>query len=569
MKTALTLSAFLAQLPKRRCALALLTGLAACAAGALLMGAAAWLITFAAYQPPLYTLAAGITLVRACGISRAVFRYLERLQSHKAVFALLTELRQWMYLQTEALLPSKGECALPLGDMLHGLINHVNEWRDFYLRGLNPLLTSFLFVTAGSIVLAFYQPIAGVLPLGAWLLVLLTSITAEKFSAATEPYGSYRSALLDIWQGLEEIHSHGSKAYYQAQLHEQSARLKNIQQKQTHITSAAEAIASGISALGWFIILLLLIPCVQSGALTLIQLAVCLLVSQTVLSEIQQLPAACHSWHKVREHQFHEKAQSTSSLTKQQFYEKNTLLKEGVPYHNNINPEYNTSPALSKAEQSTCLLAAENVSFAYGTNRPVLKNISFGIQAGEIVILPGESGCGKTTLFHLLMRLWEPDSGSFFLQGKPYREYTPSEVRQHFAASTQAGYVFSDSVRENFLRLYPRITESAIWQALRLALLAEDIAALPQKLDTPLGEDGCYLPGGQRQRLLLALAFASPAPILLLDEPTAGLDKKTAEQLLNNIHSAFPRRTILIITHDLELVTQSHIANQRTVHLFA
>ena len=165
----------------------------------------------------------------------------------------------------------------------------------------------------------------------------------------------------------------------------------------------------------------------------------------------------------------------------------------------------------------------------------------------------GESGSGKTTLACLLMGFWPPEQGSIRLNGKDCRQLPDVGIRSFFAPCLQGEYVFSGSVRENFLRIHPDLPETSIRKALSEAQLEESILNLPQGLDTPLGENGSMLSGGERQRLLIAFALASPAPILLLDEPTAGLDKKTAHDLMDGILSHLNGRALLIITHDMVL----------------
>jgi len=209
------------------------------------------------------------------------------------------------------------------------------------------------------------------------------------------------------------------------------------------------------------------------------------------------------------------------------------------------------SPSLS---QKKCILAAHNVTFAYDNCPPVLEDIFFQIEAGEKVAIIGESGCGKSTLFHLLLRLWNPDNGCFILNKKPYTAYAPNEIRAFFATASQDCYIFNDTIEGNFRRLYPSITHKEITAALTSAKLDSFISGLPQGLQTSLGENACRLSGGQRQRLILAYAFASTAPILLLDEPTAGLDTKTACEVFQTILKNLTGRTLILITHDLPLL---------------
>lgn len=172
----------------------------------------------------------------------------------------------------------------------------------------------------------------------------------------------------------------------------------------------------------------------------------------------------------------------------------------------------------------------KNLSFGYGGEK-IFDDFNLTIERGEKIALVGESGAGKTTLLYLLMKLFTPDSGTISIGGK-------------ISASTFNNYIFSSSIRDNFKILHENITDEEILTALKTCGLENfDINA-------PIGEDGANLSGGERNRLQIALALAKDAEILILDEPTAGLDKICAEKLVENLIEAAKNRTLIIITHD-------------------
>ena len=174
------------------------------------------------------------------------------------------------------------------------------------------------------------------------------------------------------------------------------------------------------------------------------------------------------------------------------------------------------------------------------------------------LIFWGTPGCGKTTLAELLLKLYPTDHGEIALSGTPYSNLSADIIRSYFSASIQQCHIFSDSIRDNFTRLHPGITDEKIWQALDTACLGNDVRIMPMKLDEPMGENGSRLSGGQRNRLLTALAIASDAPCLILDEPTDGLDKITGARLIENVISHIQQngKTLILITHDAEAASK-------------
>lgn len=196
-------------------------------------------------------------------------------------------------------------------------------------------------------------------------------------------------------------------------------------------------------------------------------------------------------------------------------------------------------------------LVFEHVSFSYGRN-PVLEDAGFRIQKGDLVSLTGLSGGGKSTTFFLLLGAYRPQSGRIWFNMNPDSEKPELEpgqdVRKLFAYVPQGNYLFSGTLRENVTFFSPEIQDEAVWEALRTACADGFVKELPQGLDTALGEHGYGLSEGQMQRIAVARAVLSGAPVLLLDEATSALDEATEALLLKNI-AALKNRTCLIVTH--------------------
>ena len=197
-----------------------------------------------------------------------------------------------------------------------------------------------------------------------------------------------------------------------------------------------------------------------------------------------------------------------------------------------------------------------NVRFFYPTraNAPVLDGVSFHVRPGEKLALVGPSGAGKSTVFHLILRFYDPLSGSVTLDGVRLTDADPAEVRSRIALVPQDATVFAGSVRENIRFGRPGASDAEIERAAESARAAEFIARMPQGFDTPIGERGITLSGGQRQRIAIARAILREAPLLLLDEATSSLDAESETLVQQALERLMQARTTIVIAHRLATV---------------
>lgn len=524
----------------------LLVSLMALFTGLALLGASAWLVASAALMPPLYTLALGITTVRACGIGRAVFRYGERYLSHRMAFRILTEIRTSFYDRAAKVLPLRSGPARQ-GEFLHDLLTGADELRDFYVRALLPI------AAIGTITALTTWLLTGVI--GPWALALPALYLARLvLSCASRKTGeerqrtrdaAYRSALLDAAGGADELICAGREPALKRlsapahDLLEGALQLARTDAKR----DAAENLLDTTVLMA---LLALLILRVTQGALRGIDLCVYFLVLQTLLVEFRTLPEA------VR--------QGRRSLLAARFLPERQIGETAATDEKAGEPERMPAPAQATSRDadaaSQTLLEAKDLSFSYRQGQGVLQGLSFRIARGQHTAIVGASGAGKTTLAALLLGVWPPDSGTLRLCGTPYHELPAGAIQQAIAALPQGSVLFAGSIRENFARYRPACKEEDIRAALSDAQLSEVVAALPQGIDTPLGEDACFLSGGQRNRLLSAIAIAGREPIVLLDEPTCGLDQETAAALMAALFARVQEtgQTLLTITHERTLL---------------
>ncbi|AFS36722.1 ABC transporter transmembrane domain-containing protein [Alteromonas macleodii] len=208
-------------------------------------------------------------------------------------------------------------------------------------------------------------------------------------------------------------------------------------------------------------------------------------------------------------------------------------------------------PIISKAAPK---IELENVSFAYPNSKPLFDNLNINIQAGERLALVGASGAGKTTLFQLLMRFYDPSAGQILFNGAPINKMPVDVLRQHIAIVTQEPVVFADTVFENIRYGSPHASDDAVINAAKQAFAHEFIDNLDERYNTQLGERGVKLSGGQKQRIAIARAILADRPILLLDEATSALDAMSERMVQQAIDRLMVGKTSIVIAHRLATV---------------
>jgi ABC-type multidrug transport system fused ATPase/permease subunit len=214
------------------------------------------------------------------------------------------------------------------------------------------------------------------------------------------------------------------------------------------------------------------------------------------------------------------------------------------------------TPAATTVEITAPLIEFDHVTFSYGESR-VLDDVSFVLGRNQITALIGPSGAGKSTVLALLCRFHDPDAGTVRWDGRDLRSMPLRDLRGRLGLLEQDAPVLSGTIRDNLLIAHPDAADDELWLVLEQAKIADEIARLPEGLDTAVLERGRSLSGGQRQRLALARAFLSRSELILMDEPTAHLDRANEYDVMANVREARGQRSVLVVAHRLSTVTNA------------
>ena len=203
----------------------------------------------------------------------------------------------------------------------------------------------------------------------------------------------------------------------------------------------------------------------------------------------------------------------------------------------------------AESDSPDLLLSMRGLSFAYPGGKPVLSELNLQVKSGEWVAICGASGAGKSTLMELLKGNLLPSKGAIYLQGHLLNAESRDWFRRQSALVLQRTWIFSGTIRSNLMMVSPRASEAELWDCLKQARLDQEISSFPQGLDTPVGEDGYALSGGQAQRLSLARALLSGRNLLLLDEPTSQIDLESEAAITQALAEVAKEKTVVLLTH--------------------
>lgn len=533
---------------KWRTLLAVLLGFLTVGANIGLMGTSGYLIARAALRPEsVLLLWVPIVGVRFFGLSRGVFRYVERLVSHDVTFRILASLRTWIYARIEP----RGTVLLEgrrSGDVLSTVISDVNELQNLYLRVLAPPAVAVLSGMLGIGIVVWYDIRFGAIL--AVMLVLAGVVIPASAHRAGRRHGENmvkeRAALYadasDLIMGMPELLIYGRAEESAERLGQVQNRLSAIQNGQNRTAAVTSGLMVACAQLAMWLMILAAVPLVAAGTISGISLSVLAMVALASFEAVSPLP------------QTFQQFGSTMAAAERLF----KLADEGSGAEGvRLDP---ASAKASGAEPAAHIhtdgeglaVCMEQVRFRYGAEEPdALAGLDLALKPGSRTAVVGESGAGKSSILQVLLKLRPYQAGTVTLGGADLKELTEEEVRDQFAVVAQNAQLFNETVRDNMLLAKPDATDEEIRRAAEQALIHDTIMELPEGYDTLIGEWGAKLSGGERQRLALARALLRDAPVVVFDEPTAGLDPVTEAAFIRQAEAALQGKTVLWITHKL------------------
>jgi len=462
--------------------------------------------------------------VRGAAIVRTAARYAERIVSHDGTFRILERLRVFTFSKLIPLSPG-ALAGFRQGDLLNRLVADVDTLDHLYLRLLSPLLGALIAIAAVTLFLGWLNwPLALMLG-GAMLLTLLLlpplfyRLGQKKGEALIRLRSHYRSQLTTWLQSQAELRIYGAARRFRDRLDKTEIQWLQAQRDRAALVGLSQALLTVITGAiavamlwlgaGWF-----------SHDASLALFLFCALAAFEALAPVGSA-----------------------------FLHLGEVLASAARVNEIITQKPSVIfPAANRQATQGVRLSLHNVSFRYDNGFTALQGISLDIAQGEHLALLGSSGCGKSTLLQLLTRAWDPQKGNVIFNGRPLSEWDETALRQATSVVTQRIHLFSATLRDNLLIAAPHRTDEELilmLQKVGLQQLLND----PEGLDAWLGEGGRQLSGGELRRLGLARALLHDGCLLLLDEPTEGLDAQTEHQILALLREAACGKTMILVTH--------------------
>ncbi|MFZ9034596.1 MAG: thiol reductant ABC exporter subunit CydC [Francisellaceae bacterium] len=468
--------------------------------------------------------------VRSFSVARIITRYGERLMTHEATFKLLTDIRLWFYQRLIPLAPAQ-LMEYRSGDLLNRLVNDINHLDNLYIRILSPSVVLLLALVSLFIFYSFFSFSIALVTVGltlcaGFLLPFFIGFISRSVSAdLTHEHARLKTTITEHVQSLAELKIFHALERHTQIIESQNNRLIATQNKMSRYSGLGGALMVALLGLTLWLSVWMAVGLVNAKALNGAFIALIALGIMAMYEAVMPLPVA---W------QYLGKTRASCRRLSELLHREPTVVFERK---------------LKQLPQDASV-SMDNICFGYKAEHAIFSHFSLTLAQGEKVALAGATGCGKSTLVNLLSRFYDVESGEIKIGGHNIRNFSESQLRQMMLVISQQAHIFNGSIRDNLAIVDEKVTDEAIWQALDIVELKRFVETLADGLDGWTGEHGQHLSGGQKRRLALARVLLSKAPIVILDEPTEGLDKQTEWQVFNRLMDRLESKTVLLISHN-------------------
>ena len=474
--------------------------------------------------------------VRGLAIGRTISRYLERLVTHDATFRVLAELRISVFTKLIPLSPS-GLNRFRNSELLNRLVADVDTLDTLYLNLLSPFISAIMVITFMAIGLSFVSGLLTIIICGTLLALLFIfpaifyRLGQKSGKKIIQARAEYRSQFVEWVQLNAEFLLFGLVPQMTEKLEKTEQTWLSSQSKENQLTGFSNALLTFMNGVLVCVVILLVATAIDAPSADTPEALVALVIFCVMASAEILMPIGIAFLHLGQ--------LITAAERLNDVIEQRPLVA------------FNGSASWQNIAENQPLVRFENITFSYpASHQAALNALSFEVNKGEKVAILGKTGSGKSTIFQLLNRHYDPTSGQILLANCNVADYPEATLRSHLVTLSQRVHIFSQTLRDNLLMGNPHATD----EQLKLVLEQVELAYLLQEqgLDLWLGEGGRPLSGGEQRRLGLARVLLSNAELVLLDEPTEGLDRETEQQILTLIFTHCQTRTLLMITHRLQ-----------------